>query len=87
MASSPQIPRTTENEPDVPPKRARLLRVASFPAGPARIGRRGPSVLQSFNYAFEGVIHVLRTQRNMRIHFAIAAAVLVLALVYDVSKL
>ena len=39
--------------------------------------RRAPAVLRSFNYAFEGVIHVLRTQRNMRIHFAIAAAVLV----------
>ena len=36
--------------------------------------RRAPPVLRSFNYAFEGVIHVLRTQRNMRIHFAIAAA-------------
>ena len=49
--------------------------------------RRSPSILQSFNFAFEGVIHVLRTQRNMRIHFAIAAAVLVLALVFDVTKL
>ena len=49
--------------------------------------RRGPSLLESFNYAFEGIIHVLRTQRNMRIHFAVATAVLVLALVVDVSKL
>ena len=36
--------------------------------------RRAPSLLESFNFAFEGVIHVLRTQRNMRIHFGIAAA-------------
>ena len=36
-----------------------------------------PSLLDSFNWAFEGIIHVLRTQRNMRIHFAIAFAVLV----------
>jgi diacylglycerol kinase (ATP) len=49
--------------------------------------RRSPSVLQSFNYAFEGVIHVLRTQRNMRIHFAAAVVVLVLAFAYDVTKL
>ena len=49
--------------------------------------RRTPLVLQSFNYAFEGVIHVLRTQRNMRIHFAIAATVLVFAFAYDVSRL
>jgi diacylglycerol kinase (ATP) len=49
--------------------------------------RRPPSVLESFNFAFEGVIHVLRTQRNMRIHFLIAAGVLVAALAFDVNKL
>jgi diacylglycerol kinase (ATP) len=48
---------------------------------------RSPSVLQSFNFAFEGIIHVLRTQRNMRIHFIIAAGVLVAALVVGVSRL
>jgi diacylglycerol kinase (ATP) len=48
--------------------------------------RRTPSVLESFNYAFEGIIHVLRTQRNMRIHFAIAAAVLVAALAFGVDR-
>ena len=42
-----------------------------------------PSLLESFNYAFEGIIHVLRTQRNMRIHFAVAASVLVLAALVD----
>jgi diacylglycerol kinase (ATP) len=49
--------------------------------------RRTPAVFQSFNYALEGVIHALRTQRNMRIHFAIAAAVLVVAFIYDVTRL
>ena len=49
--------------------------------------RRSPALLQSFNYAFEGVIHALRTQRNLRIHFAIAAAVLILAFIYDVTRL
>lgn len=48
---------------------------------------RSPSLIQSFNFAFGGVIHVLRTQRNMRIHFAIAAAVLALAFAFEVSKL
>ena len=48
---------------------------------------RSPSVLQSFNFAFEGIIHVLRTQRNMRIHFMIAAGVLVAALIVGVSRL
>lgn len=49
--------------------------------------RRTPAVLQSLNWAFEGVIHVLRTQRNMRIHFAVATGVLVLAFSYGVTKL
>jgi diacylglycerol kinase (ATP) len=52
------------------------------------IVRRGaPSLLESFNYAFEGIIHVLRTQRNMRIHFVVAAVVLVAALATGVSRL
>ena len=49
--------------------------------------RRTPSIIESFNYAIEGIIHVLRTQRNMRIHFAIAIGVLVAALAFDVSRL
>ncbi|MDF2750865.1 MAG: phosphatase family protein, partial [Gaiellaceae bacterium] len=49
--------------------------------------RRPPSILESFNYAFEGIIHVLRTQRNMRIHFAVAALVLVAALASGVDRL
>ena len=48
---------------------------------------RSPSLLQSFNFAIEGIIHVLRTQRNMRIHFAIAVAVLVAALAVGVRRL
>ncbi|MGZ4291508.1 MAG: diacylglycerol kinase [Gaiellaceae bacterium] len=49
--------------------------------------RRAPTVIDSFNFAFEGIIHVLRTQRNMRIHFAIAFGVLILALIVNVTKL
>ena len=49
--------------------------------------RRAPGILESFNYAFEGVIHVLRTQRNMRFHFAIAAGVLIAAIAVGVGKL
>jgi diacylglycerol kinase (ATP) len=49
--------------------------------------RRGPSILESFNFAFEGVIHVLRTQRNMRIHFATAAIVLIAAVAVGVGRL
>ncbi len=49
--------------------------------------KRSPGVFDSFNYAFEGIIHVLRTQRNMRIHFVVAFLVLVAALVVNVTKL
>jgi diacylglycerol kinase (ATP) len=49
--------------------------------------RRAPSLLDSFNFAFEGIIHVLRTQRNMRIHFLAAVVVLVAALWAGVSHL
>jgi diacylglycerol kinase (ATP) len=48
---------------------------------------RTPRLIDSFNYAFEGIIHVLRTQRNLRIHFFAAAAVLVAALYLNVSKI
>jgi diacylglycerol kinase (ATP) len=44
-------------------------------------------LLDSFNNAFEGIIHVLRTQRNMRIHAAVAVVVLIVAVTADVSKL
>jgi diacylglycerol kinase (ATP) len=44
-------------------------------------------MIESFNYAIEGVIHVLRTQRNMRIHFAVAVAVIVAAVAVGVSKI
>ena len=47
---------------------------------------RRPSILESFNYAFEGVIHVLRTQRNLRIHFAIAVGVLAAAVIVGVTR-
>jgi diacylglycerol kinase (ATP) len=49
--------------------------------------RRPPSLLESFNVAFDGVIHVLRTQRNMRLHFLVAAGVLVAALSFDVGRM
>ena len=49
--------------------------------------RRPPTIVESFNFALEGIIHVLRTQRNMRIHFLAAVLVLVAALWSGVDKL
>jgi diacylglycerol kinase (ATP) len=42
--------------------------------------------VESFNCAIEGVIYVLRTQRNMRIHFAAAGLVIVAAIVFSIPR-
>ena len=49
--------------------------------------RRARTLLESFNFAVEGIIHVLRTHRNMRIHFLAAVVVLVAGLATGVTKL
>jgi len=49
--------------------------------------RKAPTLIDSFNYAFEGIIHVLRTQRNLRLHFLVAFVVVVVAIVVNVTKL
>jgi diacylglycerol kinase (ATP) len=59
------------------------------------VRRRGPfraakseaaGLVTSFNYAFEGIIYVVRTQRNMRVHFAVALAVLPVGVVLGVTR-
>jgi diacylglycerol kinase (ATP) len=49
--------------------------------------RRSVSLIESFNFAIEGIIHVLRTHRNMRIHFVAAFVVLVAALWAGVGRI
>lgn len=49
-------------------------------------GMRTRSLLESFNFAFEGVVHTLATQRNMRIHFAAAAAAMLGCVVFGVGR-
>ncbi|WP_297517504.1 diacylglycerol kinase [uncultured Clostridium sp.] len=44
-------------------------------------------LLDSFNFAINGIIYALRTQRNMRIHFGIALIVLFATFFYNISKL
>ncbi len=48
---------------------------------------RTRSLLWSFNYAIEGIVYALRTQRNMRLHALAAAAVLFGALWFRISRL
>ncbi|MDZ5089252.1 phosphatase PAP2 family protein [Clostridium perfringens] len=44
-------------------------------------------LIDSFNYAIDGIIYALRTQRNMRIHFIVALIILLACFVYDISKI
>jgi diacylglycerol kinase (ATP) len=48
---------------------------------------RSRSLLWSFDYAIRGIVHALRTQRNMRLHLLAAVVVFVAALVLGVSGL
>ena len=47
---------------------------------------RSRSLLWSFNYAIEGIIYALRTQRNMRLHMLAATVVLVAAVLLHVTR-
>lgn len=44
-------------------------------------------LIDSFNYAVDGIIYTLKTQRNMRIHFIMAVFVLLFSLFINLSKL
>jgi len=45
------------------------------------------SIIWSFNYAIEGIVYALRTQRNMRVHLAIAVFAGVGSLVLGISRI
>jgi diacylglycerol kinase (ATP) len=44
-------------------------------------------LLDSFNFAIEGIIHSVRTQRNMRIHMVSAIIILTICFFYDLNKI
>ncbi|GBE57332.1 undecaprenol kinase [bacterium BMS3Abin01] len=44
------------------------------------------STLKSFTWAFEGIVYVLRTQRNMKIHFTVALVVVTGSLFFELSR-
>jgi diacylglycerol kinase (ATP) len=48
---------------------------------------RSRSLLWSFNYAIEGIVYALRTQRNMRLHVTAALIVLGGSLFFRISRL
>ena len=44
------------------------------------------SLLESFNSAIDGFVYTLKTQKNMRIHFLIAAAVFIISLFLKLTR-
>jgi diacylglycerol kinase len=55
--------------------------LADGPSGPLRpYDMTHSNFLTSFRYAFSGIWHVLRTQRNARIHLSVALVVVILGL-------
>ena len=46
--------------------------------------RRG-GLVESFRYAFAGIWHTFKTQRNARIHLSIAIAVIVVGIILDLK--
>jgi diacylglycerol kinase (ATP) len=49
--------------------------------------RRRTSLLQSFNYAFQGLVAAVRHQRNMRVHIVLAFAVLLAGILLNLTRL
>ncbi|MCX6358091.1 MAG: diacylglycerol kinase [Candidatus Aureabacteria bacterium] len=43
-------------------------------------------LVESFNCAIEGIIYVLKTQRNMRVHFVAAIIIIIVAVALDLSR-
>ncbi|NLK43289.1 MAG: phosphatase PAP2 family protein [Tissierellia bacterium] len=44
------------------------------------------SLIDSFNFAVNGIISALKTERNMRIHYLIALIVIILSVFFDFSR-
>jgi diacylglycerol kinase (ATP) len=48
---------------------------------------KNPNFIKSLDTAIEGLIHCLRSQRNMRIHFLLAVSVLILGIYLNFSRI
>lgn len=47
---------------------------------------RRRSIIQSFNYAVNGIITALKSERHMRVHYAVSLAIIIASLFFDFSK-
>ncbi|TQQ85734.1 phosphatase PAP2 family protein [Peptacetobacter hominis] len=49
--------------------------------------KRKQNIIKSFNAAIEGIIYTFKSERNMKIHYLISFAVLVISLFFKLSRL
>ena len=73
-----------------PPRTGRRERLARLPLFRRRrapaLPRQG-SLRWSFTWAFEGIVYVLRTQRNMQLHVGAAFLAIVMGMVVDLPRI
>ena len=46
-----------------------------------------PNIIEAFNAAIQGIIYTFKYERNMKIHYLIAVAVLIVSLRFNLNKL
>ncbi len=56
------------------------------PAAPRRVDYRLSTLIASFGYAFQGLGHLLRTQRNAQIHCLVGACAVALGLLLGIAR-
>ena len=44
------------------------------------------SITKAFNAAIEGILYTFKSERNMKIHYCLAVAVLIISLFFDLTK-
>lgn len=66
------------------PSRLPLVRTST--ASGTKLPKQG-TLRWSFTWAFEGLVYVLRTQRNMQVHMGVAVIAVLMALVLNLSRL
>lgn len=47
---------------------------------------KNKNLLESFNHAIDGIIYTIKSERNIKIHIAAAALVLILSVIFELSR-
>ena len=77
---------TSPSDPTPQPSPRRRLPRVRLGRDPKGLPKQG-TLRWSFTWAFEGIVYVLRTQRNMQLHLGVGFVVLIMALVLDLTRL